>query len=311
MRTLLTSDRTRSAIELVIFLVLAEIWLWSSASTTAYRVFAGAIIAIIVLRNVLRSNSDAWSAVRPLWSAPASWTVAVVVICVLVAGAIISAQLFYVEGEAWRLGRIERFFEAKQLASKIIIIVVQQIALCLFLFPSLYRISGSRKVAFLATPIIFGILHLPSLFLVIVTAAMAVVWLFLFERSQRLLPLIVIHFVLAVVATAVFPERLTYNLAVGQNAVPTAQDYERLTKGVLAGKYDEWKSDKYYQKNGSADRAFIVALYRDVLRRGASESEINAFLLKLRQTNRAEVVSVFMTSKEFLELRCRVDASCG
>lgn len=184
-------------------------------------------------------------------------------------------------------GRIERLLELKQLAGKAFIVIVQQLVLYLFFFPSLYRITGNRKAAFVLTVIIFGVLHLPSLLLVCIAAAVAAVWLFLFERSRRLMPLMVSHIVLVVLASAVLPERLAYNLAVGRSALPVAQSYARLAEGPLARKYDEWKSDAYYKKNGSTGRAFIVALYRDVLRRGATESEIETLLLSPHRNNRA------------------------
>lgn len=311
MKRLLANDRTRSAIELAIVLALAEIWFWSGVSAAIYRALAGAIIAAIVLKNVLRPGSDAGNTGRRLWSTRASWMNAIAITCVLAAGAILIAELLSGEGEAWRLGRIEPILEPAQLANKALIVAVQQLVLCLFFYPSLYRITGNRKAAVVVTAIVFGVLHLPSLLLAGLAVVAAAVWLFLFERSQRLAPLIASHIVLAVVAAAVFPERLSYNLAVGRNALPVAQNYERLTEGAPAGKYEEWKSNAYYEKNGNADRAFIIALYRDVLRRSAAESEIETLLLRLHRSNRAEVVARFMSSKEFLELRCRVDAFCN
>lgn len=103
MKTPLTNDRTRSAIELVVVLVLAEIWLWIGASAAIYRALAVAAIAIVVLKNVLRSNSDAWNTGRPLWSAQKSWIIVIAATCVLGAVAILGAELLYVEGETWRL----------------------------------------------------------------------------------------------------------------------------------------------------------------------------------------------------------------
>jgi hypothetical protein len=234
----------------------------------------------------------------------------IAITCVLGASAILLAYALYAEGEQWRLGRLERILEPKVFSEKVFIVVLQQIILCRFLFPLFYRVVGNRKAALAVTAITFGLLHLPSLFLSTLAAAMAVVWLLLFERSRRLTPLMVSHLVLVIVAAVVFPERLTYNLAVGRNALTIASYYERVAKGPLVRRYDEWKSEAYYEKHGNSDRNYIIALYRDVLRRGVTESEIDAWLLKLHDTNRAEAVVRFINSKEYLELRCRVENVC-
>ena len=311
MITPLKNDRSRSAIELAIVLVLAEIWLWSSAFTVLYRTIAGVIIAFIVLRNAVRLGSAARKAGQSLWDARTSWIAAITVTCVLAAGAALSAQFFYTEGEQWRLGRLERILEPRVLADKAFIVILQQALLCCFIFPMFQKSIGSRKAALAATAVVFGLLHLPSLLLAAMASFIAVVWLLLFERSQRLAPLMVSHFILAVTAAAVFPERLTYNFAVGRNALPIAQSYERITEGNLADKYREWKSTAYYDKCGRSDRIFIIALYRDILRRGATEAEIDAWLRTLHRSSRAEAVARFMNSKEFSKLRCALEGACG
>jgi membrane protease YdiL (CAAX protease family) len=311
MITPLTNDRTRSAIELAIVFVLAEIWLWSNAFTVLYRTIAGLVIAFIVLRNAVLLPSRARDASQSLWDARTSWIAAITVTFVLAAGAALSTQLFCTEGEQWRLGRLERILEPRVLADKAFIVILQQVLVCRFIFPMFQKCVGSRKVAFAATAVAFGLLHLPSLLLAAMAAFIAVVWLLLFERSQRLTPLMASHFFLAVTAATIFPERLTYNLAVGRNALPIARSYERLTEGALAGEYREWKSTAYYEKSGNSDRAFIIALYHDILRRRATEPEIDAWLPTLRRSSRAEAVARFMDSKEFLKLRCALEGACG
>lgn len=309
-KSLLKNDRLRSVIELTIVLALLEIWLWGSRSAIVFRIIAGIAIAIILLKSILRPNNYAWNSGLPAWDAFTSWRNVIAVTLVLGVAMFLFAGLLYVEGETWRPGRLEQIFEIKRLSEKIFIVVVQQLALCLFLFPAFFRISGSRKIALVSAAVVFGLLHLPSLFLTAIVTGSAALWLFLFGRSRRLPPLIVSHIVLAVLAAALFPERLTYNLAVGSNALPVAQNYARLAKGDLAAKYEEWKSDAYYRKNGNSGRDFIVALYRDVLRRSAPKSEIEILSRRIQESNRAEIVARFMKSKEYLALRCRVDRRC-
>jgi membrane protease YdiL (CAAX protease family) len=310
MTRLMTNDRVRSAVELATVLVLTEIWLWTSPSALLYRALAGGVIVFIVARNIFRTYPEDRKAGQPLWGGRESWIATLAITCVLGAGAILLAYGLYAEGEQWRLGRLERILEPRVFAEKVFIVVLQQLILCRFLFPLFRRVVGNRKAALAVTAIAFGLLHLPSLFLALMAAAVAVMWLFLFERSRRLVPLMVSHLVLVIIAAALFPERLAYNLAVGRNALPIARYYERVAEGTLAGRYDEWKSDAYYEKHGHSDRTYIIALYRDVLRRGVSESEIDAWLLKLHDTNRAEAIVRFINSKEYLELRCRMENAC-
>jgi hypothetical protein len=301
MTRLLTSGRTRSIVDLVIVLVLVEVWLWSSTAKDLYRVYAGAVIALIVFYSFRRRSSDAWKTDRPLWSARFTWIVVLAMTCALGAGAVLAAELLYIEGEQLRSGRLERALDPRGLAGKGLIVILQQFGLYHFFFPSFLQIFRSRTIAIGATAVAFGALHLPGVVLVGLTAAMAVIWLHVFARCQRLVPLIASHLALAVVANAVFPERLTYNFAVGRNAVPIAQGYGRLAEGPLAARFDEFRSNAYYEKNGNTDRAFIVALYRDVLQRAPAEAEIGASLSMLRRRSRAEVVMRFLT-REFPEV---------
>lgn len=307
---LLENDRTRSALELALVLVLVEVWLWSSAANGLYRALAGTVIASIILKNLIRQGAGATKIGQPLWSAYRSWIVIIAVTCVLGALILVGAALIYSDGEQLRFERLEKFLVPRVLAGKVFIVVFQQIVLCLFLFPLQRTVFQSRTGAYVATAVTFGVLHLPGLLLVGVTTVAAAIWLYLFERSRRLLPLIVSHFVLVVIAAAVFPERLAYNLAVGRNALPIAHRYERLTEGPIAAQYAQFKSIAYYEANGNADPSFIRALYRDILRRSASEAEVDVWLPILRQNGRAEAVAEFLSSKEYLALRCRHEGIC-
>lgn len=307
MNQLLANDRTRSAMELMLVLGMAEVWLWETKGL--YRAFAILAIALIGLNNYLR-HPDVWRRTQPSWGGLSSWVIIITITFALGAGAVISGEFIYTEGEQLRLGRLERVVDPKFIATKTLVVTVQQLALHRFLFPSFLEIFRSRAVALCATALTFGALHLPSVFLVSATIPMAAIWIYLFERTQRLAPLIFCHLVLVVVVSAVFPERLTYNLGVGRNALPVARSYERLAQEPLATKYDELKSNAYYVQNGGTDRTFIHALYRDVLQRSPAENEIDVWLPTLHRSSRAEAVAQFLNSEEFLALRCRLYGEC-
>src|SRR5262245_33951410 len=135
MTRLLTSDRARSVIDLVIVLVLAEIGLWSTAKDL-YRVYAAAVIALIVWNSFRRRSADAWKTDQPLWSARFTWLVVIAMTCALGAGTILTAELLYIEGEQLRFGRLERALDPSELAGKGLIVILQQFVLYYFLFPS-------------------------------------------------------------------------------------------------------------------------------------------------------------------------------
>jgi hypothetical protein len=306
---LLKTDRKRIIVELTIVVLLAEVWLWSSPSAVFYRAIAAVAIACIVGSRVVRRDEDSWN-LAGLWDARSTWIAALALTSLLAAGMFLGMLAFYTEGEQWRLWRLERIVEPKVFADKVFIVALQQVLLCWYLLPALRKITGINTAALAATAVTFGSFHLPNLMLASVTAATAVAWLLIFERGRRLSPIIVSHFILAITAAAVLPERLSYDLAVGWKALPIAERYQRLGEGRLAEDYKEWKSDAYYARNGGSDRAFILALYRDVLRRPASISEVENWVRALQRSSRADAVARFIDSKEYSALRCKTQGAC-
>lgn len=310
MKRLSTNDRSRAAIELAIVFVLTETWLWSSSTNKLYHLFIAIVLASIVVTFLINQKHRTAMVEPPVWSASQSWIAMIAITCALGALTYFSASFLYSDGEQLRIGRLDRLLIPRILADKAFIVILQQFILCRFLFPLYRDIFRRRTAAFGATAATFGVLHLPSMFLVGVTAATAAIWLLLFERSRRLAPLIVSHLILVIIAAAVFPQRLGYNLAVGRNALPIAHLYRQITEGPDADKYAQFKSSTYYEMNGSNDSAFIRALYRDILRRSPSDAEIDAWLPTLHQNGRAEAVAQFLGSPEYLALRCRHDGVC-
>ena len=310
MAALLKDDRRRIVVELTIVVVLAELWLWSSPSAILYRATAAVAIACIVVSRIACGDQDPWKSPRLSWDARSTWITATALTCLLAAVMILGMLAFYAEGEQWRLWRLERILEPKVFADKAFMVVLQQVLLCWYVLPAFRKSTGDNTIAIAATALTFGSFHLPSFLLASITAATAVAWLLIFERGRRISPLILSHFILAIAAATVLPERLSYDLAVGRKAMPIAERYQRLGEGRLAEEYKEWKSNAYYVRNGASDRSFILALYRDILGRNASSAEVENWLRALQRSSRADAVAKFIDSKEYSALRCKIQAAC-
>jgi len=104
-------------------------------------------------------------------------------------------------------------------AGKLVVVIGQQLSLQFFLLPRAVELAGHRSTALLLSSAIFGMVHLPNLLLAALTAAMAPVWCALYLRTRRIMPLILSHLLLAVVARAACGDAI-YNLRIGAAVLP-------------------------------------------------------------------------------------------
>lgn len=178
-------------------------------------------------------------------------------------------------------------------------VAAQQIGLQLFLLPTLYQLTGRKWTALLASAIIFGLLHLPNVLLVALTILAGGLWCWLYQRMGRLLPLIVSHVLLATLAHAAFDEHLIYDLRVGAKLLPRLEREARLRSEGKLETVRALSSEAYFAKHGQDQRAFVTALYGDVLQRRPEPAELDYWTAKLRYHSRADVVIRFLTGTEF------------
>jgi hypothetical protein len=182
---------------------------------------------------------------------------------------------------------------------KTAVTVAQQVALTLFLWPVCCELVPNRAGAVALAAGLFGLVHLPVPTLVGLTAAAAVLWLWLYQRGGCLLPLIASHLTVAVLVHGLWPERLICEMRVGSAALELQERRAivhsaggRLLLRVLA-------SEEYYGRQGGNDRAYIVALYHDLFDRAAAASEQETWLANLRRIRRVEAVEALLMSPEF------------
>ena len=310
---LLGTGPLRAAAELVLVIAAFQIGIWNvfGAANRPYLVAALAMPIFIAWLGHRRRQRTGVAATEPAWSLGQTWAIVTVITVLLAVLILIASALIRTEGERLDPTLPSKLVNAGWLAKHVSAVVIQQIALHFFLFPACFEIVRHRAPARMIGAAVFGILHLPSMTFLALTFVGALIWSWLFERSRRLTPLIVSHFVLAQAVSSAMPERLTYNMAVGARALQQARAYQKVAEEPLASLYTELQSDAYYARNGGTDADFIRALYRDVLRRDAIDAEINAALPSLRTRSRADIVVRFLMMAEHLKRQCAERGTCG
>ncbi|GEM_PF-1600724 len=103
---------------------------------------------------------------------------------------------------------------AHWLARKLPTVAVQQVGLHLFVLPACFEIFRRRWIAVGVSATLFALVHLPNLPLMALTFCAGTVWCSLYLRTGRVVPLIVSHLALAVLAAELAGHSL-YHMRVG------------------------------------------------------------------------------------------------
>ena len=244
--------------------------------------------------------------------------------CALLAGVLMAA--------AGRLGDSNETFEflfLRKPPSKLLVWVVgkflsalaQQLALQWFLWPVCREIAGNRTVGMVLAASLFGFLHLPSPTLVAITLVAGLAWVGLYRRSGQLAPLIASHMVLATLAHGGLPERLTYDMRVGMTAEadrPRFAALEDPKARLINRRLKEHRSDlrhfaslEYYQAQGGTDPGFIRGLFRDILGRTATDSDVAFWRDQPFANRRDQIPSILLASDELAAIEARRTAISG
>jgi hypothetical protein len=306
--------RAAPAIELAIVVLILEIgiWEWCGSYEGLFRAVALPAFALVLWRSHRRRQLALASVADKLQlnvreGLLQAWmnTAAVTMILALLVHLLAIALRF--DGEGFRL-----FWQEKgtmglvsYLATKVGFILVQQVLLQYFLAPCCAELIPQRGAARACAALIFGLVHLPSVVLVGITAVAGYCWLALFARSGRILPLAASHLLLAVLAHSALPERLTLNMRVGAPAVEIAERYRVLHDPQLAQPARKVCSDGYFNACGGTNDDFIRALYHDVLLReqAMADHDVISWRPKLVAHTRTDVAMLFFSSPEFAQLQ--------
>ncbi|MCI0356487.1 MAG: CPBP family glutamic-type intramembrane protease [Acidobacteria bacterium] len=199
--------------------------------------------------------------------------------------------------EYWRFLRRKSMGElAAWLLLKFVVIAGQQLALQWFLVPRLVHLIRHEGAAKGLAAAVFAALHLPNLTLVILCAGAGRLWILLYERTGRILPVMASHFVLAVLLHGLWPERLHLDLRVGSQAAFRLQEQRR--ENEQRRRLQELASPEYYARQGGTDEQFLRGLYRDVLAREPGRAELAGWRERLPFLDRALIVETFLNAGE-------------
>lgn len=180
-------------------------------------------------------------------------------------------------------------------------IVGQQVALQWFLWPVSRQVVSSRPLALGLAAAVSGVIHLPSMPLVLITALASLAWIWLYETSGRLLPVIFSQIVLILLAHGVLPERLVYDMRVGSQATALLQRNGATYQERVREKLRIYGVPEYYTRHGNTDKGFVVGMYQDVLGRTPEACEIEEWVENLQRMSPVEVAEKFLTCTELAE----------
>jgi len=177
---------------------------------------------------------------------------------------------------------------------------LQQVLLQLFLRPVIGEILKKPAIATAASAMLFGLLHLPCPTLVVSTTILGAMWMILFSRHSRMLPLIVSHATLAALAFVVLPPQWNCELNVGVAAQKKQSKYRVLRLPETREILETVTSNDYFESSGGTNQDFIKSLYRDMLGRSPADAEVQHWLGRMNEDlSRNRVAVAFAGSKEF------------
>lgn len=177
--------------------------------------------------------------------------------------------------------------------------VVQQLGLQLLIGPACLEIVRSRRGAVCAAGLLFGILHLPHPILVAVTMIVGSLWVWLFQRSGRLAPVVTCHVVLSILAAGTLPRTVISDMDIGEQALNQMIHPRYICGENIREAVDLVKSRAYFDRQGGTGREFVEGVYRDFLGRQPTDDELDRWLTELSETSRARTARSIFNSKQF------------
>lgn len=295
-----------------------EAWDLVPAGYGWYRGLAAPVVAVLIgvsrwvrvrwpsSRSVAIVGSSDSNPVR--WSPTRTWFTVMVVTCCLGGLLVAGGSMLREEGETFRLYWLDKSPArlSAWIGEKAFVVLAQQLALHGLLVPCLMEITPvlgiparNRRVARVCAALVFGLVHLPSLVVVGLTSAGAYFWSCLYERSGRVVPLVVSHLALAVLAHSAIPERLNYNMRIGAGALVKRDCYRQIDAPPLRELSRILRSDHYYRACGATGQRFVECLYQDALGETPTGQELSEAVLKLRARCRADIVADLCVSDRF------------
>ncbi|MEM7349616.1 MAG: CPBP family intramembrane glutamic endopeptidase, partial [Acidobacteriota bacterium] len=291
------SGAWRAALELIAVAGLIGIDLWLPVEgawlRAPIRALAGGIVLLALFRRRASADDD------PPGARPRAWLEATLVTVAL--GLVVYAWAMVVSGPFDEMDRSILRSSAPVvvwwLLRRLVLAWLQQVVLQHFLWPLGREALGSGGAATLVVALLFGLFHLPSLAFAMATALGAALWLTLYRRSRRLLPLVVSHALLAAMASFL-PDRLLLDMRVGRPALATAAEQRSLAAVDRQAMLEAVADRQYAIHHGDTDSGYVAGLYRDVLGRIATADEIGDGVEQLQTLSRLGLAKRMLLAPE-------------
>lgn len=296
------------AVELVAVLGLVEFHLWYLRGTDSPLLHAMVFSAIgLVIWFGYQRRRKSEPSATPFLPAARAWAEATVLTLAITVVLLAAAWLLRDLDEGFRF-----YFRRRPFAERFVWLgvrcagaVVQQLALQLLIGPACLEIVRSRRVAVCAAGLLFGILHLPQPILVAVTVIVGSLWVWLFQRSGRLAPVMTCHAVLSILAAGTLPQAVISDMDIGKQALKQMIHPRYVCGENIREAVDLVKSRAYFDRQGGTGQEFIAGVYRDFLGRQPTNEELERWLTKLSETSRARTARSIFNSKKFDTVRTR------
>lgn len=280
-------------------LLAVDFWILRARDGWMASLVAEAAALLVVVGSLWRrrpARVDGAAAHRRSWTEAAA-SVALLAVVLLLIVALVREPY---EELRWGFVGLSNLARTLWVGQELVEAGAQLLLLLLFLWPLTREVVGKEPVALGVTAAVFGAFHLPSLYLAIGSAALALVWVSLFRRSKRLVPLLIAHAVLAILAAAAVPGRLTYGMRVGASALEVRPGYRLLERSDSRELLGVVTSDAYRQRYGGRNREVVEGLYADLLGRRATAEEVEQWVGILEWTSIRAVAEYFLRSEEAL-----------
>jgi len=178
--------------------------------------------------------------------------------------------------------------------------VGQQVAIQWFLWPVCYGVVRHRGGALGLAALLFGALHLPSPLLVGLTLIATVAWIGLYQRSQRLAPLIVSHVLLFTIAYGALPLRLTDHMKVGAEALEQHKTLAVLDEPEVRAWLNALARIDQSQLDTQAEaEAFTRWLFLEIVNRPPTTSELEQWSQALEEYSTVQLATILLTSDTY------------
>ncbi len=306
--------RTRPLLELAAGVALLEAYLWSprdvQGGALGVGVFA-ALAAVVCISYWRRGPEPPGGAAEPMTPTRA-WAECVAVTVTAAAALLVVAWLLRDSYEHFELRFLERSVGRgwRGASAAALTVVGQQVMLQLFAWPVCRELLRSAVGGAVLAAVLFGLMHLPSATLVVMTTVAGLTWIWLYQRTGRLAPVIACHALLVLVAYSALPDRLSYDLRVGASAVEKLEVYRALDRADVRALLARVAASEYSAQAGGEGAPVVLALYRDVLGRAATAEELVVGTGWLRDHSRVELAKRLLGGEEFRQiLRQRGDAA--